>query len=113
MQCWGVSPSAYAAGERRQQGSITQAGTTQARRALGAGAWASRDPATVSRQLPLRRETPPQVIQGISWKAHVRLCTRDRRLGAQGKPANGVTVAMARELVGFLGAIAKAVPVTP
>jgi hypothetical protein len=32
---------------------------------------------------------------------------------AQGKHANGVTVAIARELVGFMWAIAKEVPVTP
>jgi hypothetical protein len=43
----------------------------------------------------------------------VRLCTRDRRLIARGKQANQVVVAMARELVGFMWAIAKQVPVTP
>jgi hypothetical protein len=32
---------------------------------------------------------------------------------AKGKHANVVTVAIARELVGFLWAIAKEVPVTP
>ena len=55
----------------------------------------------------------PQVIQDISWKAQVRLCQRYRRLVAKGKHANVVTVAMARELVGFMWAMAKEVPVTP
>jgi hypothetical protein len=32
---------------------------------------------------------------------------------ATGKQANVVTVAIAREVVGFLGAMAKDVPVTP
>ena len=71
----GLTPSESSSGERRRQGSITKAGHTHARRALVEGAWASRDPANVSRHLQLRLEPPPKVIQDISWKAHVRLCT--------------------------------------
>jgi transposase len=113
MKGLGLIPAAYAAGERRQQGSMTKAGHTPARRALGAGAWAYRDPAKVSRPLPRRLETPPTGSQDISWKAQVRRCQRDRRRVAQGKHANVVTVAMARELGGFMWAMAKEVPVTP
>ena len=43
----------------------------------------------------------------------MRLCKRFRRLLARGTHANQVVVAMARELVGFLWAMAKQVPVTP
>ena len=92
---------------------MTKAGHPHARRALGEGAWASRAPAQVSRQLPRRREQPPQVSQDLSGTAPVRRCQRDRRPHAQGQPANVVTVAMARELVGVMWAMAKAVPVTP
>jgi transposase len=92
---------------------MTKAGHTHARRALVEGAWAYRYPAKVSRHLPLRLEKQPKVIQDISWKAQVRLCKRSRRLVAKGKHANVVTVAIARELVGFMWAIAKEVPVTP
>jgi transposase len=113
MQCLGLLPADYASGARRQQGAITTAGHPQARRALVEGAWADRSPAQVSRQLPRRREPPPQMIQDIRWKAHVRLCTRDRPLVARGQPANLVTVAMARELAGCMGAMAREVPVTP
>jgi transposase len=113
MKFLGLIPSEYASGERRQQGSITKAGNTHARRALVEGAWASRDPAKVSRPLPRRLEQPPKVIQDISWKAQVRRCKRYRRLVAKGQHANVVTVAIARELVGFMWAIAKEVPVTP
>ena len=113
MKFLGLIPSEYSSGERRQQGSITKAGNTHARRALVEGAWAYRDPAKVSRHLPPRLETQPKVIQDISWKAQVRLCQRDRRLVAKGKHANVVTVAIARALVGFRWAIATEVPVTP
>jgi hypothetical protein len=40
----------------------------------------------------------------------VRLRARDRRLVRTGKPANVVTAAIARELAGFVWAIARRVP---
>jgi transposase len=113
MKYLGLIPSEYSTGERRRQGAMTKAGNTHARRALVEGAWAYRYPAKVSRHLQLRLETQPKVIQDISWKAQVRLCKRYRRLIARGKHANQVVVAIARELVGFMWAIAKQVPVTP
>src|ERR671923_2502541 len=111
MQFLGLIPSEYSTGERRRQGSITKAGNTHARRALVEGAWAYRYPAKVSRHRQLRLETQPKVIQDISWKAQVRLCTRYRRLVSRGKHPNVVTVAIARELAGFMWAIAKQPPV--
>jgi len=60
----------------------------------------------------LRLETQSKIIQDISWKAQVRLCQRYRRLVARGTHANVVTVAIARELAGCMGAIARAVPIT-
>jgi transposase len=95
MNYLGLIPSEYSSGERRRQGSITKAGNTHTRRALVEGAWAYRYPANVSRH----------------WQ--LRLCKRFRRLLARGKHANQVVVAIARELVGFMWAIAKQVPVTP
>jgi transposase len=113
MKYLGLIPSEYSSGERRRQGSITKAGNAHARRALVEGAWAYRYPAKVSRHLQLRLETLPKPIQDISWKAQVRLCTRFRRLLARGKHANQVVVAIARELAGFMWAIAKEVPLIP
>jgi transposase len=112
MKFLGLIPSEYSTGERRRQGAITKAGNTHARRALVEGAWAYRYPAKVSRHLQLRLEKQSKAIQDISWKAQVRLCKRYRRLMARGKNANQVVVAIARELIGFMWAIAKQVPVT-
>src|SRR5919197_4092937 len=112
MKFLGLIPSEYSSGERRRQGAITKAGNTHARRAIVEGAWAYQYPAKVSRHLQLRLETQPKAIQDISWKAQVRLCKRYRKLLARGKHANQVVVAIARELVGFMWAIAKQVPVT-
>jgi transposase len=49
MKFLGLVPSEYSSGERRQQGSITKAGNTHARRAIVEGAWAYQYPAKVSR----------------------------------------------------------------
>jgi transposase len=84
-----------------------------ARRALVEGAWASRDPAKVSRHWQLRLETQPTIIQAISWKAQTRLCKRYRQLLARGQHAHVGTVAMARELAACMWAIAQRLPVTP
>ena len=113
MKFLGLIPSEYSTGERRRQGSITKTGNTHARRPLVEGAWAYRYPAKLSRHLQLRLEKQPHAIQDISWKAQVRLCKRYRRLIARGTHANQVVVAIARELVGFMWAIAKQIPVTP
>ena len=63
--------------------------------------------------MQLRLEKVPKVIQDSSWKAQVRLCQRYRRLMARGKNANQVVVAIAREMVAFVWAIAREVKVAP
>jgi transposase len=113
MQCGGLIPSAEASGEPRRPGALTTAGHAQARSARVAGAWASRDPATGRRHLPLRRATPPQVSQDSRGKAQGRLGQRDRRRVSRGQHPHGGTGAMARELAGCRGAMAQPVPVTP
>ena len=111
--CVGLVPAASASGEQRRQGSLPKAGTTHARRGLGAGAWASRSPAQVSRHWPRRLATPPNIIQALRWKAPGRLWKRDRRLVSRGQHAQVVPVAMARALAGCLWAMAREGPITP
>jgi hypothetical protein len=66
----------------------------------------------VSRHLQLRLEKQPKIIHDIRWKAQIRLCQRSRRLAAKGTHANIVPVAIARELAGFMWAMATEVPLT-
>ena len=113
MNYLGLTPSEYASGARRQQGSMTKTGNTHARRALVEGAWAYRYPAKVSRHLQLRLEKLPPAIQGISWQAQVRLGTRYRPRMAPGKQAHQVVVAMARAGSACMGAMAKQVAGSP
>ena len=106
----GLVPSEETTGPRRRLGSITKTGNARARRALVEGAWAYRCPAKVSAHIQRRIESLPKPLQDIGWKAQVRLCKRFRRLAARGKHHNVIVTATARELLSFMWAIAKAVP---
>jgi len=108
----GLVPSEDSSGPRRRLGSITKTGNGRARRALVEGAWAYRSPAKVSAHIQRRLESLPKPIQDIGWRAQVRLCKRFRRLVARGKHVNVAVTAIARELLAFMWAIAKTVPIT-
>jgi hypothetical protein len=69
--------------------------------------------ARVSRKLLDRLEHLPQTIRDIAWRAQLRLCQRYRRLAAAGKPKVVVITAIAREMVGFIWAIARIVQPRP
>jgi transposase len=106
----GLVPSEHSSGASVERGGVAKAGNSAARRLLIEAAWTYRFPARVSRELRLRQEEQPRPIREIAWKAHLRLCARYRKLARSGKPANVVTAAIARELTGFVWAIARCVP---
>lgn len=106
----GLIPSEHSSGSKRRQGGITKAGNARARRVLTEAAWAYRYNAKISPIIQKRLEGLPANVRAIGWKAQVRLCKRYRRLLARGKHANVVITAVARELLAFMWAIAKEVP---
>ncbi len=118
MAYLGLVPSEHSSGASVRRGGLTKpapgseqgAGNSAARRLLIEAAWCYRFPARVSRELLLRQEEQPKAIRAIAWKAQTRLCARYRKLTRAGKPANVVTAAIARELSGFVWAIARRVP---
>jgi transposase len=110
MAYLGLVPSEHSSGASVRRGGLTKAGNSAARRLLIEAAWCYRFPARVSRELLLRQEEQPKPIREIAWKAQLRLCARYRKLARSGKPANIVTAAIARELAGFIWAIARSVP---
>jgi transposase len=107
MAYLGLVPSEHSSGGSVRRGGITKAGNALARRVLIEGAWTYRMSARVSRKIHDRLEPLSAEIRDIAWKAQVRLCTRYRRLVAAGKPKVVVTTAIAREMVGFIWAIAR------
>ena len=106
----GLIPSEYSSGRTRRQGGITKAGNGRARRALIEAAWAYRFPAKVSAHIQTRLDQLPKPLQAIGSKAQVRLCKRFRRLTAWGKHPHVAVTAIARELIAFMWAIVKEVP---
>ncbi len=110
MAYLGLVPSENSSGQATKRGGITKTGNGHARRALIEAAQAYSFPARVSRELRKRQEGLPRVIKEISWKAQVRLCGRFRKLMAKRMNHNRVKTAIARELSGFMWAVAKEVP---
>jgi transposase len=113
MAYLGLVPSERSSGATVRRGGITKAGNALARRVLIEGAWTYRLPARVSLTLLRRIDHLPKDIRDIAWKAQVRLCARYRRLAAAGKQKTVINAAIAREMLGFLWAIARQVPIRP
>lgn len=105
----GLVPSEHSSGLRRRLGAITKAGDVHARTLLIEAAWSYRLPARISRTKLARLEGVPDAVQALAWKAQTRLCARYRTLIARGKSKQVVVTAIARELAGFVWAIAQAV----
>ena len=113
MAYLGLTPSEHSSGASVRRGGITKAGSGIARRALIEGAWSYRMQARVSRKLHDRLEGLPKAVRDIAWKGQLRMCQRYRHLVAAGKAKVVVTTAIAREMVGFIWAIARAVMPSP
>jgi transposase len=103
----GLVPSEYSTGETRQQGRITRAGNSYARRILVEAAWAYRFRASKSAAIRARSRDVSEEVQRLAWRAQERLCARYRKLIARGKNKNRTVVAIARELAGFVWAIGR------
>jgi transposase len=109
MAYLGLVPSEYSSGPSVRRGGITKAGNPHVRRLLAESAWAYQGIPRIGRQQLSRQEGLPQVVCDIAWKAQLRLTGRFRRLVARGKAKPKVATAIARELTGFIWAIAQEV----
>ncbi len=100
----GLVPSEYSSGQSVHRGHITKAGNAHLRTQLIESAWAYQHRPTIGVQLRTRQHGLPPATIARSWAAQQRLCARFRRLDARKTSRNIVTVAVARELAGFLWA---------
>jgi len=100
----GLVPSEHSSGGTRRQGAITKTGNGHVRRMLVESSWSYRFPARKTAHLQRRAEATSDAIQAIAWKAQKRLCGRYRS-----KLPVVACTAVARELLGFIWAIAKEV----
>ena len=109
MAYLGLNPSEHSSGATVRRGAITKTGNVLARTCLVEAAWTYRFAPRVSQIIRDRLKELPEPIRAVAWKAQVRLSARYRKLIAAGKPGPKVVVAIARELVGFIWAIARMV----
>lgn len=106
----GLVPSEHSSGEKRKRGSITKAGNAHARRLLVEAAWHARRRPKVGYELARRQRGQEPVVIERAWRAQQRLHARWRRMAGRGKLNQKIVVACARELAGFVWAIATDQP---
>lgn len=102
----GLVPSEHSSGRIRRQGGITRTGNGHVRRVLIEAAWNYRFAARKTRCIEARAAKTSERVQAIAWAAQKRLCGRYRTLMQAGKEKKQITTAIARELAGFIWAIA-------
>ncbi len=107
MSYAGMVPKEDSSGNTRWQGSITKTGNAHLRRVIVEAAWHYRHIPKVTYKLKKRQEGLPETVKAIAWKAQHRLNLKYRRFMIKGKPKQKAIVAMARELLGFVWAIAQ------
>ena len=106
MAYLGLVPSEHSSGPRRRRGAITKAGNTHARRMLIEAAWSYRFPARRTAHIRRKQRRASSVAKAISWEAQKRLNQRYRHLLQRGKCQQQTITAVARELAGFIWAVA-------
>ena len=107
MSLTGLVSSEHSSGSRERRGSITKTGNAHIRRILVEAAWSYQHRNTTSPAVAARRRGHPPEIVRIARKAQDRLHRKFWRLVSRGKPAQVAAVAVARELAGFVWAIAQ------
>jgi transposase len=106
MAYLGLVPSEHSSGPKRGIGAITKAGNVHARTLLIEAAHSYRFPARIARHKLTIIDAVPDAVREIAWKAQTRLCQRYRHMVTRGKLNQVVVTAIARELAGFVWAIA-------
>jgi transposase len=107
----GLVPREHSSGNRTQRGAITKSGNAHLRRVLVEAVWSYRHRPNVQGRV-LRRQKAlalSEEARQIAWKAQHRLYKRFVALTARGKTGGQAMTALARELLGFLWAIAVSV----
>jgi transposase len=106
----GLVPTEHSSGETQRRGSITKAGNSHVRRLLVEAAWHAHRRPKVSYELSRRQSGQDPLVIERAWRCQQRLHRRWWRMTGRGKPSQKTVVACARELAGFVWAIATEQP---
>ena len=104
MSFLGLTVSEYSSGGRCTRGAITKTGNRHARRLLVEAAWHYRYPPRLSARIRAHEGLVAPEVLARAWQAQIRLHWRYRHLTGNGKLTTVATIAVARELCGFLWA---------
>jgi len=107
MAYLGLVPSERSTGDAVRRGGITKAGNGRVRHLLVESAWTYRHPPRVGAKKLAHLERVPPKVREIAWKAQSRMTARYRALAVRGKRLTVVCTAIARELAGFMWAVAR------
>jgi transposase len=102
MSYLGLTPSESSSGQKQHRGPITKSGNKRIRSLLIETAWHYRHQYRIGKALKRRRLGQPQWAIDIADHAGSRLRRRRRHLADRGLKSCKVTVAIARELAGFI-----------
>jgi len=102
----GLVPKEYSSGASRWQGGITKTGNAHVRWILSESAWSYRYKPAVKGDILRRQQGQSPQVQDIAWKAQNRLHRKYLRMVSRGKTPSVAATAVARELLGFVWAIA-------
>jgi transposase len=105
----GVVPREHSSGASVRRGGITKTGNAHLRRVIVESAWHYIRRPRIGRELAIRHKTQSAEVKAIAWKAQHRLYNRFHKLAGKGKPRQQAVTAVARELLGFMWAIAHQV----
>lgn len=106
MSYAGLVSREHSSGSRIQRGGITKTGNSHLRRVVVESSWAYQHKPWVGGYLLKRQNDLDPEVRDIAWKAQWRLCTRYKKMLARGKNKPQIVTAIARELLGFIWAIA-------
>ncbi|MCK6552674.1 IS110 family transposase, partial [Myxococcota bacterium] len=107
MAFLGLTPSEYSSGGKERRGSITKAGNSHVRRLLVEAAKHAQKKPDESREMGQRRKEQRADVVATARRAQERLHRRYWALVNRGKNRNVATIAVARELAGFIWSIMR------
>ena len=104
MAYLGLVPGEHSSGDRHRRGPITKTGNSLVRRLVIEAAWHYRHRPGIGRTLAQRRSGQPPRVNRAGGQGAAAVVSPLPAALAEHKPGPVVTVAVARELVGFLWA---------
>ena len=107
MTYLGLVSVEHSTGTKQHLGGISRCGNGHARWLLVECSQHYALPPKISKELSRRQEDQPPAIRDLSWKAQNRLHARFLKLLARRLHRNKITVAIARELCGFIWALLR------